>query len=108
MSCLHELAAHIALQGTANVGIPSRGYSTPMEACVRRVWLEYPPLSAKALEELKGSLAEWEAWKQSRAEQVGPNQRPFSVSSTFTKKRGKLVDYGLEGSRSATRTNVVA
>lgn len=42
-----------------------------MEACIRRVWLEHPPLTAKALEELRMSLAEWEAWKQSRAEQVG-------------------------------------
>eukprot|EP00752_Nemacystus_decipiens_P011329 g10067.t1 len=56
--------------GTANIGIPARGHSTPPEACIRRVWLEHPPLSAKALEELKRALVEWEAWKQSRAEQI--------------------------------------
>eukprot|EP00903_Cladosiphon_okamuranus_P016097 g14858.t2 len=63
------LAARINL-GTPNIGIPSRGYGTAMEACIRRVWLEHPPLSAKALEELKRSLAHWEVWKQSRAEQI--------------------------------------
>lgn len=45
-----------------------------MEACIRRVWLEHPPLSSKASEELSRSLAEWENWKRTRAEQVSLNQ----------------------------------
>lgn len=64
------MTVHVPLQG-AHIGIPARGYSTAMEACIRRVWLEHPPLPAKALEELRVSLAGWEAWKQSREEQVG-------------------------------------
>ncbi|CAM9091877.1 unnamed protein product [Ectocarpus fasciculatus] len=54
----------------AQVGIPARGCSTAMEACIRRVWLEHPPLSTRAAEGLRQSLAEWEAWKQSRIEQI--------------------------------------
>lgn len=66
---LIDLAVRVPLQG-ADIGIPARGYNTAMEACIRRVWLEHPPLPAKALEQLRMSLAEWEAWKQYRAEQV--------------------------------------
>lgn len=88
----HHLAPRVPLQGTANIGIPSRGCSTAMEACIRRVWLEHPPLSAKALEELKISLAEWEAWKQSRVEQVGYiNHRSQYV---LQKHRGRRVWFG--------------
>ncbi|CAM9405657.1 unnamed protein product [Ectocarpus sp. 4 AP-2014] len=54
----------------AQVGIPARGCSTAMEACIRRVWLEFPPLSTTAAKGLRQSLAEWEAWKQSRMEQI--------------------------------------
>ncbi|CAM9950707.1 unnamed protein product, partial [Ectocarpus sp. 12 AP-2014] len=54
----------------AQVGIPARGCSTAMEACIRRVWLEHSPLSTTAAEGLRQSLAEWEAWKQSRIEQI--------------------------------------
>lgn len=79
---------HVPLQDTSNIGIPSRGQSTPMEACIRRVWLEHPPLSAKASEELKRSLAEWQAWKQSRAEQVGPCQQSRASRCPFNNSAG--------------------
>ena len=65
-------------QGPADT--PLNGYSTAMEACIRRVWLEHPPLSTKALEDLRNSLAEWEAWKKSRAEQVRVHQSQMTMS----------------------------
>lgn len=84
LSSRNDLTVPVPLQG-ADIGIPARGYSTAMEACIRRVWVEHPPLPAKALEELRRSLAEWEAWKQSRAEQVG---RIIAVRYGFRSLRG--------------------
>ncbi|CAN0080547.1 unnamed protein product, partial [Scytosiphon promiscuus] len=54
----------------APLGISGHEGNTAMEACIRRVWLEHAPLSNEAAEELRRSLAEWEIWKRTRAEQI--------------------------------------
>ncbi|CAM9323251.1 unnamed protein product, partial [Discosporangium mesarthrocarpum] len=63
----------LPLCARSHLAMPSskpRGQTLAMDAWVRRIWLEYPPVTKEDAEEVERALVAWTSWKRARAEQV--------------------------------------